>query len=135
MLDIGWGELMLIGVVALIVVGPKDLPKVFKTAGHFMGRARGMAREFQRSMEQAADDSGLRDVSESLKGIDRLNLKSPTTSARHYAENLIRPEGATAAKPAVAPGSAAAPSTAAPSAPPSPVPDVPAAPSREPSAT
>ncbi len=76
MLDIGWGELMVIGVVALIVVGPKDLPGLFRTAGNFMGRARGMAREFQRSMEAAADESGLKGASDSLKSFDRLHLNS-----------------------------------------------------------
>ena len=56
MFDIGWGELFLIGVVALIVVGPKELPGLFRTVGNFTGKARGMAREFQRSLEQAANE-------------------------------------------------------------------------------
>ncbi len=90
MLDIGWSELLVIGVVSLIVVGPKDLPKLFKAAGEFTGRARGMAREFQRSMEAAADDSGLKEVSNSLKGIDRLNMNAATKSARKYAEGLVK---------------------------------------------
>jgi sec-independent protein translocase protein TatB len=90
MLDIGWGELLLIGVVALIVVGPKDLPMLFRSAGQFMGRARGMAREFQRSMEQAADESGLKEASDGLKSINRLNLNASTSSARKYAESLVK---------------------------------------------
>lgn len=67
MLDIGWSELLVIGVVALIVVGPKDLPVMFKTLGRFTARARAMAREFSRAMEQAADDSGIKDVAKDLK--------------------------------------------------------------------
>src|SRR6056297_490425 len=62
MLDIGWTELLLIGIVALIVVGPRDLPKMFRALGQFTAKARGMAREFQRAMESAADESGVSDL-------------------------------------------------------------------------
>ena len=62
MFDIGWSELLVIGVVALVVVGPKDLPEMFRTLGRVTAKARNMAREFQRAMEAAADDSGLRDT-------------------------------------------------------------------------
>lgn len=64
MLDLGWSELLIIGVVALVVVGPKDLPKMFRTIGQLSGKARGMAREFQRAMEAAADDAGVKDLTE-----------------------------------------------------------------------
>jgi sec-independent protein translocase protein TatB len=67
MLDIGWSELLLIGVVALIVVGPKDLPKMFRTLGQFTGKARAMAREFQRAMDDAAKDTGVQDVARDLR--------------------------------------------------------------------
>ncbi|MDE0112845.1 MAG: Sec-independent protein translocase protein TatB, partial [Albidovulum sp.] len=52
MFDIGWSELLIIGIVALIVVGPKDLPGMFRALGRFTGKMRGMAREFQRAMNQ-----------------------------------------------------------------------------------
>jgi len=67
MFDLGWTELLIIGVVALIVVGPKDLPKMFRTLGQFMGKARGMAREFQRAMDAAADDAGVKDIARDLR--------------------------------------------------------------------
>lgn len=69
MFDIGWTELLVIGVVALIVVGPKDLPKMFKTLGQMTAKARNMAREFQRAMEDAADASGVKDVARDLRGM------------------------------------------------------------------
>ncbi|SDN37243.1 sec-independent protein translocase protein TatB [Lutimaribacter pacificus] len=67
MFDLGWTELLLIGIVALIVVGPKDLPGLFRSVGRFVGKAKGMAREFSRAMEEAADDSGMRDITKTIR--------------------------------------------------------------------
>lgn len=67
MFDLGWTELLVIGIVALIVVGPKDLPGMFRAVGKFMGKARGMAREFSRAMNEAADDTGVNEISKTLK--------------------------------------------------------------------
>ena len=82
--DIGWMELLVIGVVALIVVGPKDLPVMFRKLGQFTGRIRAMARDFQNAMDDAARESGMddlkRDFSDAAKytnprkmGMDALN--------------------------------------------------------------
>jgi sec-independent protein translocase protein TatB len=62
MFDIGWSELMVVGALALIVVGPKDLPKMLRTFGRYTAQARGMARDFQRSMEDAAREADLSDM-------------------------------------------------------------------------
>ena len=67
MFDLGWTELLLIGIVALIVVGPKDLPVLFRNVGRWVGKARGMAREFSRAMNDAADEAGVNDVAKGLK--------------------------------------------------------------------
>ena len=69
MFDIGWTVLLVIGVVALIVVGPKDLPGMFRTLGRFTAKARSMARDFSRAMEDAADESGVKDVAKDLKSM------------------------------------------------------------------
>lgn len=86
MFDIGMSELLIIGIVALIVVGPKDLPGMFRTLGRFTARAKSMAREFSRAMEAAADESGMKEASEALKGaanpkkfgLDKLNEAAET---------------------------------------------------------
>lgn len=75
MLDIGWTELLLIGVVALIVVGPRDLPHMFRALGRITGKLRSMAREFSNAMEDAARDSGLDEASKSLNDIRNVTSK------------------------------------------------------------
>lgn len=90
MFGLGWSEMLVVGVVALIVIGPKDLPKVFRTAGEFTGKARGMAREFSRAMNDAANDSGLNDAAKTLRaasnpkkfGVDKIKEASGMTSER-----------------------------------------------------
>lgn len=69
MFDVGWTELMLIGIVALIVIGPKDLPEMFRQLGRITAKLRAMSREFQRAMEQAANEAGVKDVANDLKSM------------------------------------------------------------------
>jgi len=66
MFDIGWTELLVIGIVALIVVGPKDLPGMFRTLGRFTGKAKAMARDFQSAMNDAADSAGVKETMDDL---------------------------------------------------------------------
>lgn len=75
MLDVGWSELLLIGVVALIVVGPKDLPHLFHSLGRFTAKARSMAREFSSAMEDAARDSGIDDATKTLRDVKSLTSR------------------------------------------------------------
>jgi len=82
MFDIGMWELLVVGVVALIVVGPKDLPKMFRTLGQVTGRLKAMAREFQTTMNAAASESGLDDISNDIRGAadfgkDLRNITNP----------------------------------------------------------
>lgn len=87
MFDIGWSELLVIGVVALIVVGPKDLPMMFHTLGRFTAKARSMAREFSRAMDDAAKESGVGDVAKDLKGMTSarsLGLDKVTQAASKF---------------------------------------------------
>lgn len=59
MLDIAPSEFMLIAFVALVVIGPKDLPKVMRVIGHWLGRARGVARQFRSGFDELVRESEL----------------------------------------------------------------------------
>ena len=66
MFDIGWSELVLIGVVALIAIGPKELPGVLRTVGQWMGKARRMAAEFQGQFQEAMREAEMADLKKSF---------------------------------------------------------------------
>ena len=65
----GWMELMLIGVVALIVVGPKDLPLMFQSLGKMTAKVKRMGRECSSAMNDAANATGAKDIAKDLKGM------------------------------------------------------------------
>ena len=65
--DIGWPELMLIGVVALVVIGPKDLPRALRVAGYWVRKARTLSREFHSSVEQMIREAELDEMRQDLK--------------------------------------------------------------------
>ncbi len=62
MFDIGWSELVVIGVVALIAIGPKELPGVLRTVGQYMGKIRRMASEFQGQFQEAMREAEMADL-------------------------------------------------------------------------
>lgn len=92
MFDLGWTELLVIGVVALIVVGPKDLPVLFQQVGRFVGRAKGMAREFSYAMNQAADEAGVNDAAKGFKSAtDGLNsIRNPLKAATDSVNDAVK---------------------------------------------
>ena len=76
MLDIAWPELIVIGAVALVAIGPKDLPKAMHTLGKWAGKARGVAREMRRNFDQLVYES---EIAEKLKN-QPAETKSPQSS-------------------------------------------------------
>ncbi|WP_027550786.1 Sec-independent protein translocase protein TatB [Bradyrhizobium sp. Cp5.3] len=66
MFDIGWSELVLIGVVALVAIGPKELPGVLRMVGQWMGKARKMAAEFQGQFQEAMREAEMADLKKSF---------------------------------------------------------------------
>lgn len=71
MFDIGWSEMAILLLVALIVIGPKDLPKVARTVGRWVGKARAMARDFQRSLEDMAREAELDEIRKEIDKVGR----------------------------------------------------------------
>jgi sec-independent protein translocase protein TatB len=129
MFEIGWGELLVIGIVALIAIGPKELPGVLRMVGQWMGKARRMANEFQDQFREAMREAEMTDLK---KQVDEMTSTAssftnfdPLESARQEIESVVgdQPVSATPAEP-VPPTASAAPSapaaaSAAPETPPS----------------
>lgn len=80
MFDIGWSEIFVIAVIALLVIGPRDLPKVLREIGRWARAARRLAREFQASLDDALRESEIdelrRDIRETIHG-DEFKLPHP----------------------------------------------------------
>jgi sec-independent protein translocase protein TatB len=80
MFDIGWSELLVIAVVAIIVVGPKDLPRMMRSFGSYAGKLRRMAADFQRQFEDAMRESELDEVRKAIHSVrdaPALDLSTP----------------------------------------------------------
>jgi len=69
MFDIGWSELLVIGVVALIAIGPKELPGVLRMVGQWMGKVRRMASEFQGQFQDAMREAEMADIKKQVDDI------------------------------------------------------------------
>src|SRR5438874_5143160 len=121
--DIGWPELLLIGVVALVVIGPKDLPRALRVAGFWVRKARTLSREFQSSIDQMIREAELEEIRQDLKKATELDLEKEfqkTVDPTGELAESIRPPSIPdyfdeAPKPAAGPtGSDGAPALAAP---------------------
>ncbi len=90
MLSLGWPELLIIGVVAVLAIGPKELPRAFRTLAQVVRQARGLAREFQQGLASIAHEAELqeiRDTMQDLRDIDRPETRRPGTAAAPKAED------------------------------------------------
>ncbi|MEM7022489.1 MAG: Sec-independent protein translocase protein TatB, partial [Pseudomonadota bacterium] len=74
--DLGWSEMAIIMLVALVVIGPKDLPRLARTLGQWVAKGRAMARDFQRSLEDMAREAELDDVKREIEKVGRTNVRS-----------------------------------------------------------
>ena len=109
MFDIGWSELVVIAVVALIAIGPKELPGVLRMVGQWMGKARKMAAEFQGQFQEAMREAEMADlkksfdeVKEAASGLHRrrlmTSLQKDVTDALRI-DDIDKPAGRAEASP------------------------------------
>ena len=109
MFDFAWSELALIGVVALVVIGPKDLPKAMRTVGAWTRKARAIAHEFRSSVEQMVRDAELDEVKNTIDKATSIRLDEelhktidPTGELnRSLTEPVLTNPLAESAKPAI----------------------------------
>jgi len=117
MFELDWGKLVIIGIVALIAIGPKELPTVLRTLGQWMGKIRRMANEFQGQFQEALREAEVADLKKQAEdlhsSVTDFTSIDPMAEAAKPAENAAASAGASA--PSAEPAAAAA--EAAPSLP------------------
>ncbi len=124
MFDIAWSELALIAAVALIVIGPKDLPRVMRNVGQWTRRARAMAADFQRNLDDMMREAELDEIRKEVEKVSPADFKAnleKMVDAKGIAEAVKIDPGAPAApvatpEPTPAPVPAPEPVVAAPPA-------------------
>lgn len=132
MFDIGWTELIVVAVVAILVVGPKELPSMLMTFGRTVGRMRRMANEFQsqfndvvREAERQANVDDIRKDLEAVSSLDPTKKASPNFEAKTEPAKSGAANGADTSAPAGAPAGSDAPAADAAPSPPPATPDTP----------
>jgi sec-independent protein translocase protein TatB len=86
--DLSWSHMLLVLVVALVVVGPKDLPKVMRTMGRWVAKARAMADQFRKSFDEMARQS---ELDELRKELDDLRNMRPLAATERTVNEALRP--------------------------------------------
>ena len=89
MLDFSWSHILILLIVALVVVGPKDLPRLMRILGQWMGKARRMADEFRKSFDDMARQS---ELDELRKEIDNLRSERPLAGIERDMHQSILPD-------------------------------------------
>ncbi len=81
MFDIGWSEMLVIVALAVVVVGPRDIPKVVRTVGQWIGKARSLARDFQGSLEDMAREAELDELKKTVTDAVNVDVKKQIEDA------------------------------------------------------
>lgn len=93
MLDIGWSEMAMVALLLLLVIGPKDLPRVMRTVGQWVRKARGFARDFQSSLDDMIEDDELREAKRSIEQETRKFNKRDAFGIGDNLEKHVDPTG------------------------------------------
>ncbi len=117
MFDIGWTEMMVIAVVAIVVVGPKELPGMLRTFGKTMGKVRRMSRDFQRQFDDALKEADLDEVRKGIETVKKANPTHALKQAMSPVTDEMTEVSKTASAPAMSKPAAPEPSLSKPSAP------------------
>ncbi len=88
MFDLAWSEILLVGVVALVVVGPKDLPDLLRTIGRFVRKARSMASNFQSTFDQMMRDE---EMAKTRQDLERAVTAEPTIAKPEAEPTIAKP--------------------------------------------
>lgn len=129
MFDIGWGELVVIGIVALIAIGPKELPGVLRSLGQWVGKIKGMASDFQGQFQEAMREAEVADLKKQFDDAASAatnftaGIDNPLESAKNQIESTFKEATAMPAPDSGATGTTPADPAAADIPPP---PDIPA---------
>ena len=100
MFDIAPTELLVVAIVALVVIGPKDLPRVMRTVGNWVGRARGMARHFRSGIDTMIREAELEEMEKKWKEEnERIMREHPLLSESDQMTPLPPPPQAEAPRP------------------------------------
>ena len=92
MFDVAPTELLLVAVVALVVIGPKDLPKAMRIVGQWVGKARGMARHFRSGFDNMMRESELAEMEQKWKEEnERIMAANPTPALEAPVESVVLP--------------------------------------------
>lgn len=76
MFDVGWPEMLVIAIVMIVVVGPKDLPKMLRTFGKMAGKMRGMAGDFRKQFDEALKEAELSELKSAVDSVRNLDPRN-----------------------------------------------------------
>ncbi|MGE0282793.1 MAG: Sec-independent protein translocase protein TatB, partial [Rhizobiaceae bacterium] len=114
MLEVGWSEMLVIAIVMIVVVGPKDLPRMLRTFGRTTAKLRTMAGDFQKQFNEALQEAELDDVKKSVDSLRSLNpaaeirkqlnpFEKTASDVRAGLDNMMKPQAPKSAEPDVHP--------------------------------